>query len=319
MASRPAKVISPARHRLDPHAVESPHLPIGAGDREAGRSGRCRCAVVHLHARDRKDASPTSRRGFRAVPQGNQSSAAASSTSHGRPMTMTIEERVRPRATLQARVASLTGHDELRPVPDARTPEGVSRMGEGYLEGSRPLLHTRSPNRVHPDDLRPQGARCEVECYDLGISTRSAMSPTGSASAFFSSGVRASSAARPTTGRGQMKRTADGCSATNNRERARRPCGTTSKLPMPRRWAHVRVRMETAFGSAPASLPTHAEPVPRCARSSRASPLDRLGRRSPEILALKRRQSRFLSRTSQFPFYSSPLLRRRSFGATWGG
>ena len=121
----------------------SPHLPITAEEIADAAIGAAEAgaAVVHLHARDPKtgqpDQSPEAFAPFLKVIK-QRSNCVINITTGGAP-TMTVEERLRPAAHLQAG-GGLAQHglDELRPLPDAGAAEGVQvRLGEALPRRAR--------------------------------------------------------------------------------------------------------------------------------------------------------------------------------------
>jgi uncharacterized protein (DUF849 family) len=123
----------------------SPHLPITAEEIADAAIGAAEAgaAIVHLHARDPKDAA-----------------------------TMTIEDRVRPAATFKPEVASLnmgSMNFGLYPMLE-RFKDFKHDWERPYLEGSRERIFKNTFKDIEYilTTCAENGTRFEIECYDIG-------------------------------------------------------------------------------------------------------------------------------------------------------
>jgi uncharacterized protein (DUF849 family) len=154
----------------------SPYLPVtpkeiaeaAIGAAEAG------AAIVHLHARDPVDGSPTQDpKWFREfAPEIKRRSNVVLNFTTGGAATMTIEERVEPAAEFSPEIASLnmgSMNFGLFPMLDRYT-DFKYDWERPYLEGSRDRVfrNTFSDIEYILTTCAGNGTRFEIECYDIG-------------------------------------------------------------------------------------------------------------------------------------------------------
>jgi uncharacterized protein (DUF849 family) len=154
----------------------SPYLPISPEEIAAAAIGAAEAgaAIVHLHARNRKDGSPTQDpnvfREFVSVIK-EKSNAVVNLTTGGAP-TMTIEERLQPALKLKPEVASLNmgsmnfGLYEML----GRYKEFKHDWEQPYLAGSdeRIFKNTFRDIAYILQSCSGNDTRFEIECYDIG-------------------------------------------------------------------------------------------------------------------------------------------------------
>jgi uncharacterized protein (DUF849 family) len=154
----------------------SPHLPITADEIAEAAIGAAKAgaAIVHLHARDPKDGSPTQDpalfRDF--APKIKAASDAVLNFTTGGAATMTIEERLQPALQLKPEVASLNmgsmnfGLYEML----GRYKEFRHDWEKSYLAGSdeRIFRNTFKDIAYILQSCAENGTRFEIECYDIG-------------------------------------------------------------------------------------------------------------------------------------------------------
>jgi uncharacterized protein (DUF849 family) len=154
----------------------SPYLPvtpeeIAQASIEAAKAG---AAIVHLHARDPKDGSPTQDPAlFREfATRIKAASDVVLNFTTGGAATMTIEERLQPALQLKPEVASLNMgsmnfglYEMLARYKDLRHP-----WERPYLAGSddRIFKNTFKDIATILESCRNNDTRFEVECYDIG-------------------------------------------------------------------------------------------------------------------------------------------------------
>jgi len=154
----------------------SPHLPVTAEEIADAAIGAAEAgaAIVHLHARDpetgRPDQSPEAFERFLPVIK-QRSGVVVNLTTGGAP-TMTVEERVRPAATLKPEVASLnmgSMNFGLFPMLN-RFKEFKHDWERQHLEGSRGLVfkNTYADIEFVLSSCAENNTRFEFECYDIG-------------------------------------------------------------------------------------------------------------------------------------------------------
>jgi uncharacterized protein (DUF849 family) len=154
----------------------SPHLPItpeeiaeaAIGAAEAG------AAIVHLHARNSKDGSPTQDPEVfkRFLPRIKAASDVVINLTTGGAPTMTVEERLRPAAELKPEVASLNMGSM-----NFGLYEMLGRYKEFKHEWEQPYL-AGSDDRIFKNTFKDiahilqtcagNDTRFEIECYDIG-------------------------------------------------------------------------------------------------------------------------------------------------------
>ena len=154
----------------------SPHLPVtpeeiadaAIGAAEAG------AAIVHLHARNpetgRPDQTPEAFQQFLPVIK-QRSGVVVNLTTGGAP-NMTVDERVRPAATLRPEVASLnmgSMNFGLFPMLN-RFKEFQHDWERQHLEGSRDMVFRNTYQDIEfvLKSCAENNTRFEFECYDTG-------------------------------------------------------------------------------------------------------------------------------------------------------
>ncbi len=154
----------------------SPYLPVTPEEiAEASiAAARAGAAIVHLHARDPKDGSPTQDTGlFRQFASRiKAASDVVINFTTGGAATMTIEERLQPALQLKPEVASLNmgsmnfGLYEML----ARYKDLKHAWERPYLAGSddRIFKNTFKDIATILESCRNNETRFEVECYDIG-------------------------------------------------------------------------------------------------------------------------------------------------------
>jgi len=154
----------------------SPHLPVTPSEiaRAAVDAAAAGAAIVHLHARDPVDGSPSQDPAlFRQfLPEiARQSDVVINITTGGAP-TMTVEERLQPALQLKPEVASLNmGSMNFGLFPMlGRYREFKYPWERPYLEGSdeRIFKNTFRDIRYILESCAGNGTRFEIECYDIG-------------------------------------------------------------------------------------------------------------------------------------------------------
>ncbi|MFM9885900.1 MAG: 3-keto-5-aminohexanoate cleavage protein [Burkholderiales bacterium] len=154
----------------------SPYLPITPEEIAEAAIGAANAgaAIIHLHARNRKDGSPTQDpeifREF-LVPIKEKSNAVINLTTGGAP-TMSIEERLQPALRLKPEVASLNMGSM-----NFGLYEMIGRYKEFKYEWEKPYL-AGSDERIFKNTFRDiahilqscsgNDTRFEIECYDIG-------------------------------------------------------------------------------------------------------------------------------------------------------
>jgi uncharacterized protein (DUF849 family) len=154
----------------------SPHLPVTQAEiaREAIGAAQAGAAIVHLHARNPKDGSPSQDPALfhEFLPQIAVACDTVLNLTTGGAATMTIEERLQPALQLKPEVASLNmgsmnfGLYEML----ARFKEFKHDWEKPYLEGSdeRIFKNTFRDIAYILQSCSENGTRFEVECYDIG-------------------------------------------------------------------------------------------------------------------------------------------------------
>lgn len=154
----------------------SPYLPISPEEIAEASIGAANAgaAIIHLHARNRKDGSPTQDpeifREF-LVPIKEKSNAIINLTTGGAP-TMSIEERLQPALRLKPEVASLNMGSM-----NFGLYEMIGRFKEFKHDWEKPYL-AGSDERIFKNTFRDiahilqscsgNDTRFEIECYDIG-------------------------------------------------------------------------------------------------------------------------------------------------------
>jgi 3,5-dioxohexanoate:acetyl-CoA acetone transferase len=154
----------------------SPYLPVTPAEiaRAAIGAAEAGAAIVHLHARDPKDGSPSQDPALfhEFLPQIAVASDVVVNLTTGGAATMTIEDRLQPALQLKPEVASLNmgsmnfGLYEML----GRYQEFKHGWEKPYLEGSdeRIFKNTFRDIAYILTSCSENGTRFEIECYDIG-------------------------------------------------------------------------------------------------------------------------------------------------------
>jgi uncharacterized protein (DUF849 family) len=154
----------------------SPYLPITPDEIAEAAIGAAKAgaAIVHLHARNSKDGSPTQDpEVFRQfLPKIKAASDVVINLTTGGAPTMTVDERLRPAAELKPEVASLNmgsmnfGLYEML----GRTKEFKYDWEKPYLAGSDERIFKNTFRDIARilETCRDNDTRFEIECYDIG-------------------------------------------------------------------------------------------------------------------------------------------------------
>jgi len=154
----------------------SPHLPITPEEIAEGAIGAAKAgaAVVHLHARERKDGRPTQdpKVFLEFLPKIKSACDVVINLTTGGAPTMAIEERLQPALKLKPEVASLNmgsmnfGLYEMIP----RYKEWKYDWEKPYLAGSdeRIFKNTFKDIAYILQSCSENNTRFEIECYDIG-------------------------------------------------------------------------------------------------------------------------------------------------------
>src|SRR5687767_14031438 len=154
----------------------SPHLPVTPAEIARGAIGAAQAgaAIVHLHARDPKDGSPSQdpRLFHEFLPQIAVASDVVINLTTGGAPTMRVEERLQPALQLKPEVASLNmgsmnfGLYEML----GRYKKFKHSWERPYLEASddRIFKNTFKDIAYILESCSQNGTRFEIECYDIG-------------------------------------------------------------------------------------------------------------------------------------------------------
>ena len=154
----------------------SPHLPVTPAEIARGAIGAAQAgaAIVHLHARNPKDGSPSQDPALfhEFLPQIEVACDAVINLTTGGAATMTIEERLQPALQLKPEVASLNmgsmnfGLYEML----GRYKEFKHDWEKPYLAGSddRIFKNTFKDIAYILQSCSENDTRFEIECYDIG-------------------------------------------------------------------------------------------------------------------------------------------------------
>ena len=155
----------------------SPHLPVTASQIAEAAIGAAEAgaAIVHLHARNEADGSPSSRPDdFMAfLPRIKQATDAVINISTGGSTAMTLEARIDAAKTLKPEVASLNMGPLIFDFSGAgrKITEWKHDWERDYVEGSysRIMYNDNSfIERIMVEVGRANGTKFEFECYDIG-------------------------------------------------------------------------------------------------------------------------------------------------------
>jgi len=154
----------------------SPHLPITPAEIAEAAIGAAKAgaAIVHLHARNSKDGSPTQDPEVfkQFLPKIKAASDVVINLTTGGAPTMTVEERLQPALKLKPEVASLNmgsmnfGLYEML----GRYKEFKHEWEKPYLAGSDDRIFKNTFRDIQRilESCRENETRFEVECYDIG-------------------------------------------------------------------------------------------------------------------------------------------------------
>lgn len=154
----------------------SPHLPVTPAEiaKAAIGAAQAGAAIVHLHARNPKDGSPSQDPALfhEFLPQIAVASDVVVNLTTGGAATMTIEERLQPALQLKPEVASLNMGSM-----NFGLYEMLARYKEFKHDWEKPYLES-SDERIFKNTFRDiayiltscaaNGTRFEIECYDIG-------------------------------------------------------------------------------------------------------------------------------------------------------
>jgi 3,5-dioxohexanoate:acetyl-CoA acetone transferase len=154
----------------------SPHLPVTPAEiaKAAIGAAQAGAAIVHLHARNPKDGSPSQDPALfhEFLPQIAVASDVVINLTTGGAATMTIEERLQPALQLKPEVASLNMGSM-----NFGLYEMLARYKEFKHDWEKPYLAS-SDERIFKNTFRDiayiltscaeNGTRFEIECYDIG-------------------------------------------------------------------------------------------------------------------------------------------------------
>jgi len=154
----------------------SPHLPVTPAEIARGAIGAAQAgaAIVHLHARNPKDGSPSQDPALfdEFLPQIAVASDAVINLTTGGAATMTVEERLQPALQLKPEVASLNMGSM-----NFGLYEMLGRYKEFKHDWEKPYL-AASDDRIFKNTFKDiayilqscseNGTRFEIECYDIG-------------------------------------------------------------------------------------------------------------------------------------------------------
>jgi uncharacterized protein (DUF849 family) len=154
----------------------SPHLPIGPQEvaKAAIGAAAAGAAIVHLHARNPQDGSPSQDPDLfhEFLPQIAVACDAVINLTTGGAATMTIEDRLRPALELKPEVASLNMgsmnfglYEMLKRYKDFKYD-----WEKPYLEGSDDRIFKNSFRDIAYilESCAANDTRFEIECYDIG-------------------------------------------------------------------------------------------------------------------------------------------------------
>ena len=154
----------------------SPHLPVTPAEIARGAIGAAQAgaAIVHLHARNPKDGSPSQDPSLfhEFLPQIAVASDVVVNLTTGGAATMSVEERLQPALQLKPEVASLNMgsmnfglYEMLGRYKDFKHP-----WERPYLEASddRIFKNTFKDIAYILESCSQNGTRFEIECYDIG-------------------------------------------------------------------------------------------------------------------------------------------------------
>ncbi|MBU0556922.1 MAG: 3-keto-5-aminohexanoate cleavage protein [Alphaproteobacteria bacterium] len=155
----------------------SPHLPVSADEIAQAAIGAAEAgaAILHLHARNPQDGSPSPRAAdFMAfLPRIRQASDAVINISTGGSATMSLDDRVEGAKRAQPELCSLNMGPLIFDFSGAakRVAQWQHDWEQPYVEGSRGRIMYNDNayiERIMLEVGREFGTRFEFECYDIG-------------------------------------------------------------------------------------------------------------------------------------------------------
>lgn len=155
----------------------SPHLPVTPDEiaRAAIEAAEAGAAILHLHARDPVDGSPSPRAAdFMAfLPRIRQATDAIVNISTGGSATMTLDARLEGAKATQPELASLNMGPLIFDFSGAaaRVPNWLHPWEEPYVTGARDRIMYNDNGfieRIMVEVGQAFGTRFEFECYDIG-------------------------------------------------------------------------------------------------------------------------------------------------------
>jgi uncharacterized protein (DUF849 family) len=155
----------------------SPHLPINADQIAEAAIGAAEAgaAILHLHARNEADGSPSPRAEdfMRFLPRIRQASDAVINVSTGGSATMSLDQRLEGAKAAQPEVCSLNMGPLIFDFSAAgkRVESWQQPWEQAYVEGSRGRIMYNDNvfiERIMLEVGREFGTRFEFECYDIG-------------------------------------------------------------------------------------------------------------------------------------------------------
>ena len=155
----------------------SPHLPVTAGQIAEAAIGAAEAgaAILHLHARDEADGSPSPRAAdfMRFLPSIKQSTDAVINISTGGSATMTLDDRLEGAKAARPEVCSLNMGPLIFDFSGAgkRVKTWRHEWERTYVESSRGRIMYNDNayiERIMLEVGREFGTRFEFECYDVG-------------------------------------------------------------------------------------------------------------------------------------------------------
>jgi len=155
----------------------SPHLPVTADQIAAAAIGAAEAgaAILHLHARNEADGSPSPRAAdfMRFLPRIKQATDAVINISTGGSATMTLDDRLEGAKAAQPEVCSLNMGPLIFDFSGAgkRVTDWQHAWERDYVESSRGRIMYNDNvyiERIMLEVGREFGTRFEFECYDIG-------------------------------------------------------------------------------------------------------------------------------------------------------
>jgi uncharacterized protein (DUF849 family) len=155
----------------------SPHLPVTADQIAEAAIGAARAGatILHLHARNEADGSPSPRAEdfMRFLPRIKQATDAVINISTGGSATMSLDARLEGAKAAQPEVCSLNMGPLIFDFSGAarRVEQWQQPWEQEYVEGSRGRIMYNDNvfiERIMLEVGREYGTRFEFECYDVG-------------------------------------------------------------------------------------------------------------------------------------------------------